>query len=478
MRRNMKGHVSIPHGSDDVGFPKFVIDYNEYKYDNHTNMTVLVKYQREFSDALNVVSTHYKSVLVIPFLIATCIVGLNCAQIWCMYTKFRRELNPLFVMLIHLSAADLIQGAIVFLNAFLAFMKFELSKYKYNVNILHTMRFLREFGSRYMFLVSLLTLAALAVLKMILITRNKWYTKAAVKRFCFMIWGISFGLCVIDYGVNIADLYPRELPLHHLWGSIVIGPSIALFLYCFAKIFFARRRALLRFNSRSGGEFLKIAVCQLVMFVVSVSPYATYQVLSLYILKVPMEHHTLIMTLMECTVLLHPIFDPVAFFIVYRRKLRKTPTDQTLTLGRHNRRDAFVLSGGRLEGERNFTHSVRGAADSNNYTSCGMAQFNFHNAAPAAQSRNVNAKLTKLDLEEKVPDSVESMNVSELNIDRTNKTMVTPESNVSTESENVLCQALSSHQTGITNETLHCRTLHHSSLRCGTVESTLPEVSI
>ena len=39
----MKGHVSIPHGSDDVGFPKFVIDYNEYKYDNHTNMTFVVK---------------------------------------------------------------------------------------------------------------------------------------------------------------------------------------------------------------------------------------------------------------------------------------------------------------------------------------------------------------------------------------------------------------------------------------------------
>ena len=363
----------------------------------------------------------------------------------------------------------------MFLSAFLAFMTFELHKYKHSASILHIMTFLRECGGRYMFAVSLLTLAALAVLKMIIITRNKWYTKSAVKKFCFMIWGISFALCIIDYGINVADLYPRELPLHHLWGSIVIGPSVVLFVYCFAKIFIARRRALLRFNGRSGGEFLKIAVCQLVMFVVSVSPYAIYQVVSLYMVKVSMEHHTLIMTLIECNILLHPIFDPIAFFIVYRRKLRRSQPEQQLTLGRHNRRDAFVLPRCRLETERHFTLGERGTAGRNDYTSCGMAQFNLVKAAP---SLNVITGMTKLDMKDETPDSAESMDVSELNLNSINEVLVTPELNVNTKSENDICGNVKSHQLGIASETLSQRPPYHNSLRGGRVASTLPEVSI
>ena len=58
--------------------------------------------------------------------IAVLTIVLNTVQLWCLRTRFRRHLNPLMVIIFHLSVADLIQGTSVIPNFIILMLRTKL----------------------------------------------------------------------------------------------------------------------------------------------------------------------------------------------------------------------------------------------------------------------------------------------------------------------------------------------------------------
>ena len=114
----------------------------------------------------------------------------NALQLWCLNKKFRREVNTLFVIVKHLSIADLIQGIQVLIMAILVIL--QMTSFRETTASSYVIQFNQMFNNFYIHPVTLITLDCLTLLKMLKITYNSWTGKATVKRICYCVWGILF----------------------------------------------------------------------------------------------------------------------------------------------------------------------------------------------------------------------------------------------------------------------------------------------
>ena len=101
-----------------------------------------------------------------------------------------------------------------------------------------------SFGANYIMSVSLVTIVALTVLKMIRITRNQWYSKAFMRKLCICVWAVIFLLCTIEYTIYKCNVYPEHYEKHvqRMWIPALSLPSFAILIYSFARMFLHIRR--------------------------------------------------------------------------------------------------------------------------------------------------------------------------------------------------------------------------------------------
>ena len=215
---------------------------------------------------------------MIPLLIGILTIVLNILQLWCLHKQFRRHVNPLMVIIFHLSVADLLQGA-----SFIPTSIFSLLEKKQLVGsaLLLECSDVCYQASIYLSSVSIVTLATLTVLKMLRVTRNEWLTKRTIKQICKAIWIVVFGCFFTEYVVYKADGYRGNVELvnkyRRLWLPILTGPATIIFVFCFVKMFYAMRTRMIHTTNeldRRKRRFLIIAILNLLAFLVCVVPLA------------------------------------------------------------------------------------------------------------------------------------------------------------------------------------------------------------
>lgn len=120
-------------------------------------------------------------------------IALNIVQLWCLHKYFRRHVNPLMVIIFHLSVADLVQDML----AIATFVIILLERKVFVVSfMLHQCIDVCVEANKYLASVSIVTLATLTVLKMLRVTQNAWLTKSTIKRICRRIW-IVVSVCFL-----------------------------------------------------------------------------------------------------------------------------------------------------------------------------------------------------------------------------------------------------------------------------------------
>ena len=252
------------------------------------------------------------------------ILAVNAFHIYLLKKKFRREVNPLFIVINHLCLADLFNGGFVILLCVLYVLRDTLSSdYVFIVN---TMLLGCHAYGRYLFAVSTIMLDALTVLKMIIVTRNKWYGKSATKKTCHCIWVSMLLLSGIHEGVVQTIMKYSRSNIFILVSALTII-SVTLQCTCFARIFYVIKSRAKRNpprgdqSPRSSGNFLCIAVLQVVAFVLCSFPEAIFHLLLILRPDVPEQPFIVIFGLLSR---LNSLVDPIVFFLVYKNKL-KTP---------------------------------------------------------------------------------------------------------------------------------------------------------
>ena len=134
-------------------------------------------------------------VLILPFVVGTLTIAINSVQFWTLKTKLRRELNSLFVILRHLCVADLLTGVVTLCQTFLNVIEWKLLPE--NTVLLWFIEITSTTFNKYMMTVSAVLLNCLALLKMIIVTRNCWYTRATVGKICKCVWLVTFVVVII-----------------------------------------------------------------------------------------------------------------------------------------------------------------------------------------------------------------------------------------------------------------------------------------
>ena len=259
-------------------------------------------------------------VLTISLLIGFLTVGINSIQVWFLRTKFRREVNTLFVIIQHLCIADLLNGVRVTGSALLSLLHLQFDYDEHAYQIIH---FIGLASGVYIFAVSTLTLDSLTILKMLKIVRNKSYQRSAVKRICYLAWVIAFILSA----ASIAIYATRNAAVVNIWRNwmpILTYLSIVLQCYCVVRICRTTLTQVARVPrradgaSRSTGMLLQISLLQVLAFVLCETPLST-----LMMFFGTTELVTPLFGIFVNLTNFHSIVDPVLFFFVYRRKLRR-----------------------------------------------------------------------------------------------------------------------------------------------------------
>ena len=167
-------------------------------------------------------------------------------------------------------------------------------------------------------------LVALSVLKMILITTNKKYTRSTMKMICNSLWAVAFVLCVAEFTIYKLKLYPRVRIMRRVWSPLLTFPAILVFLFCFGRIYYVNQKVTRRFSrqQRDKGNFKKIAIAQVSAFVFCIAPLSVYDV-GLVTNQWYFESTETILRSLQVLSVLHPVIDSIVFFIVYKDKWRK-----------------------------------------------------------------------------------------------------------------------------------------------------------
>ena len=260
----------------------------------------------------------------IGFVIALLTIILNIIQLWCLHKHFRRHVNPLMVVIFHLSVADLIQGTIVISTFILMLLR---------KCIFPGSSLLKEIFDFYgeankcLSAVSIVTLVTLTVLKMLRVTQNKWFTKSTVRRICRTIWIVVVLCFSTDYVVYKAGGYPGNEKLvvkyRPFWLPVLALPATVILVVCFARMFCVMRTRMIQpvHEHAFRRRFLTIAILHLVSFVVFVAP-ATALIIADALIHIDPEQFEKLRRVFIVFIISNPLFDSIGFFIVYRGKLR------------------------------------------------------------------------------------------------------------------------------------------------------------
>ena len=276
-------------------------------------------------------------VLVSPLVVGVLTTLINSVQLWTLKTKFRRELNSLFVILRHLCVADLLNGVVTLSQTLLSVIEWKLLPA--NTILLWLTEFVGLTCVKYVYSVSTVLLNCLTLLKMIIITRNCWYTRALVRKICKCVWSLTFVIVTIGYAISKTEVISSEgqVIFRRIWIPLCTLLSLIFQCYGLGKIFYRTRRVKSRISrsaraaraaravrpvrrTQSDGNFLKIAIFQIMSYMVCVTPLSIYLALPLLCdFKVRRHLHALFGVLAY----LNSIIDPIVFFVVYRHKLRR-----------------------------------------------------------------------------------------------------------------------------------------------------------
>ena len=290
-------------------------------------------------------------VLVSSFIVGIVIIMLQNIQIYFIRNKFPRRLrsekNPLSVLLLNLSIADLLLGTELFLIYVLAALENTIPEG--NRVILWVMDVLNEFGSKCTFAVSLQLLLSLAVVKMMTVTANKKFNKSWMKKLCSCVWFLNLAVFAIGYSVHFLNTFSWDIT--KLWLPILTYLTIFVSAYSFFRIYLVLRKSNRSLSSpedrtrsfsskvneekeassghrqskhpdppprKVGDTFTMIAVIQLSTFILCVAPLATYYALHAR----PGVDDTISVRVMRLLLLGNPICDSISFFIVFRHLWR------------------------------------------------------------------------------------------------------------------------------------------------------------
>ena len=243
-------------------------------------------------------------------------------------TRLRRELNSLFVILRHLCVADLLTGFVTLSQTLLSVIEWRLLPD--NTVLLRIIEIMSTPCNKYMMTVSAVLLNCLALLKMIIVTRNCWYTRSTVGKICKCVWLVTLAINSMVYGFSKSELISSEskVVLRRVWAPLCTSISFLFQCYCFGRIICrtrilnnrASRAARAYRRSRSDVNVLKISVSQIVSYMVCVAPLSTYLALPL-LCDFKVEKHLL--ALLGVLAYLNSIVDPIAFFVVFRHMWRR-----------------------------------------------------------------------------------------------------------------------------------------------------------
>ena len=289
-------------------------------------------------DSINTTKITNEVMIGTTLLIGTLVVALNSLQIWFIRNKFRRYTNPLIIIFLHLSVADLLQGVASPLLAGVLISKRELAP---NSSIMEKITSLiRTFGYRYVIGVSIVQLNALTVLKMMRVTRNKRYTKSTMTRICMIIWSVCLVIVVTEYIFHIL-IYPFDEKVRELWLSLFTLPTIILFVVCFSRMYCVTTSSERRVNSSNlfGGKFLVIASSQVAAFVICSAPLSFLRIVS-FCRTVDPEVREVLDRSLGLLFLLNPVANSVVFLFVYRQKLNNDRHRQSVG-GENNNNPGF-----------------------------------------------------------------------------------------------------------------------------------------
>ena len=231
--------------------------------------------------------------VIIPLVIGVATIVLNVLQLWCLHKHFRRHLNPLMVLIFHLSFADLAQG--------LSFMPTTTFIYLKNSfpgsSLIHECIEVCVQVNKSLSAVSIVTLATLTVLKMLRVTRNESLTKSTTKRICRTTWLVVFVCFFTEYVVYKAHGYSDDVELarkyRRFWLPVLAFPATIIFIFCFSKMFFTMRTRMMHTSHEPDNrsrQFLTIAILNLLGFIVCATPLAVLDVVNLAIHIDPDTH--------------------------------------------------------------------------------------------------------------------------------------------------------------------------------------------
>ena len=247
--------------------------------------------------------------------------------------RFPRDANSLLVVIKHLCASDLLNGVFYLLPPTVSLI--ETGIFPGNKIILDLTKFVIIASRRYIITVSTLLLCILTLTKMLKIVHNRSYTRLILRNSCLGAWLVTFALVGIELAMEETSVLTTlsMTTLEKIWVPLVIFPSIFLQCYCYWRIFIAVRNTTNRVPPRADGSarnnsnWQKIAAFQLLVFVVCVSP------LSFYLLLLVVRGGQNLanadkLTLARLMVLnnLNSIIDPIVFFVVFRKKWRRSRT--------------------------------------------------------------------------------------------------------------------------------------------------------
>ena len=302
--------------------PSLILEVFESYYEK--NATLKSVGDTDFKGVARLIDQAGVVVLILPFVIGALTIAINSVQLWTLKKKFRRELNSLFVILRHLCIADLLNGVVTLTQILLSVLEWKL--FPENTVLLWLTEAMSTAGNKYMFFVSTVLLNCLTLLKMIIVTRNCWYTRATVKKICKCVWLVILIFISTEYGVSKAlVISSKSKVVLRVWVPLCTSASFIFQCGCFARIYYrtrtlnnrATRAARADRRTRSDGNFLKIAIFQIISYVMCVCPISTYLALPLFS-DFKVENHWF--AILGVLAYLNSIIDPIVFFVVYKHK--------------------------------------------------------------------------------------------------------------------------------------------------------------
>ena len=247
----------------------------------------------------------------LTFILGAVIIVLKSIQIHCLRKRMDTRRNEQLVIVLSLAVADLLQG----ISAICIALTRSLS----GLN-----EFLIDVYAVHLFTVSMLTLLLLSFVKLMAVTRNTHYRRSNLKRCLIAIWIIDGIVRTTEYIVFKLEAYSIDQEAYRKAASpFIVFLTTLTFIIFFGRIYFVVRRSNQDIGRQTNDNTMKIAIAQVMTFVICTWPSQTYKLVAMFTGIDDEEKHVKMQKGMLIFILLNPIVDPITFFIVNRHVWRE-----------------------------------------------------------------------------------------------------------------------------------------------------------